>query len=282
MDQLATVSAIAAEIDRLVVRGHELADGYPDKPPALANLTAFPQLLGFAALLLLERPLTRDDVARIVPYTPSTLIDALVENNISEGVVTEGEGALVLTDAGRAAAEGMADVQEAAIAAVWSSAAEHVEIVERLLTPVVQHGRTIDPPRSPSNFGSFAAVCDRPTAAGTVLRLVTAVRYWRSDAHARALGDADLRPFEAHALNTLWDTHRGLQRFGQGFPKPGSKGVASLEARGLARAGAITPDGVELREEIERATDRHTLPVYHPLDDPSLRQLLAALRALPS
>jgi hypothetical protein len=128
----------------------------------------------------------------------------------------------------------------------------------------------------------FAAVCDRPTAHARVLRLITAVRYWRSDAHGRALADGDLRPFEAHALNRLWDEHRGLDRVGQGFAKPGRKGVASLEARGLARSDGITMEGIKLREHIERETDRLTAPIYDPLDEPSREQLLAAIRALPS
>jgi hypothetical protein len=281
-DERAFVSTVAAEIDRLVVRGHERAAEYRDKPPSVTKMTAFPQLLDFAAIVLLEQPITRADIARIVPYTPSALVDGLVDNNVAEGVVSEREGELELTDGGRAAAEGIVAVQEAAFTDIWSSASDELDGVDRLLASVVRHGRSIGPPRTPSNFALFSAVCDRPTKPGRVLRLITAVRYWRADAHGRALIEADLRPFEAHALNRLWDAHRGLERVGQGFEKPGRKGVASLEVRGLAESGTITGDGIKLREQVERATDEFTAPIYDVIDEPSRQELAAALRALPT
>ncbi len=168
------------------------------------------------------------------------------------------------------------------MADVWSPAADQVTLVERLLAPIVQLARAAQPPRTPSNFALFASACERPTAAGRVLRLLTSVRYWRADAHGRALAEADLRPFEGHALNRLWDRHRGRDRVGQGFAEPGRKGVASLEARGLSRQGAITAEGSNLREQIERDTDRLTAPIYDPLDEPSQEQLLVAITALPT
>jgi hypothetical protein len=281
-DRLEFVGAAAAEIDRLVVRGHDRAGEYPDKPAAMVELTAFPHLLSFAAIVLLKRPLVRADIARIVPFTPMSLIDGLIDNNVAEGVVSEQDGQLVLTDGGRRAAEGVVAVQEAAMAEVWSAVPDHVKVVEQLATQAVQHGRAIGAPRTPSNFEVFAAVCDRPTLEGTTLRLITSVRYWRADTHARALAEADLRPFEAHALNRLWDAQRGVDRIGQGFGEPGSKGVASLEVRGLAESGAITGDGVDVRERIERETDVLTAPIYGSLDVAAQDELLAALRALPA
>jgi hypothetical protein len=282
VEERAFVSAVAAEIDRVVVRGHERAADFHDMPPAVTQMTAFPQLLSSAAIVLLDRPMTRADVARIIPYTPSALVDGLVDNNIAEGVVSERDGPVELTDRGRAAAEGIVFVQEAAFAELWSAAAHEVKTVGSLLTRAVDRARTVEAPRTPSNFTLFAAHCDRPTEDGKVLRLITSVRYWRSDAHARAIAEADLRPFEAHALNRLWDAHRGVNRIGQGFDRPGQKGVASLEARRLAESGAITREGVELREEIERETDRLTAPIYDSLDESSRDQLLTAISALPS
>lgn len=61
-----------------------------------------------------------------------------------------------------------------------------------------------------------------------------------------------------------------MTRVGQGFPRPGTKGVV------------ITSDGIALREDVERATDRLTAPIYDPLDDPATEMLLGALQALPS
>src|SRR5688500_4958057 len=86
-DELA--ARTAAEIDRLVVRGHEVAADHPDPPPVLAGLTAHPALLNTVAIVLLAQPITRADVTRTVPYTPARLITALIDNNVGEGVVVE-------------------------------------------------------------------------------------------------------------------------------------------------------------------------------------------------
>jgi hypothetical protein len=279
--QLAFVSAVATEIDRLVVRGHELAQEYPDKPDVLSQMTALPHLLSTAAIVLLAQPLTRDEVKGIVPYTPVSLIDALIDNNIEEAVVTEGQGRIVLTDTGRVAAEAVTLVQEGSVARAWSAARDDVHAIERIVRPVVERATTIAPPRMPSNFALFAPHRSRPTIEGGVLRLITAARYWRADAHLRAIEDAGLDRSEAHALNRLWDAHRGVERVGQGFPNPGRGAVASLEQRGLARDGTITTDGMDVREKVEEETDRLTAPLYDEVDEPSLEELRRALEALP-
>lgn len=280
-DDLAFVAATGAQIDRVVVRGHELA-GAADKPPSLAELKAIPALLSTASIVLLSRPLTRAQIAGIVPYTPVTLIDALTDNNVAEGIIEERDGAVQLTDLGRTCAQDMVALQESAVTDAWVSAGDRFDTLERAFARVVEYGRSIGPLRSPSNFELFAAVCDRPTPVGRILRTMTAVRYWRADAHLVAVAHADLRPFEAHALNRLWDADRGVDRVGQGFPEPGRKGVASLEERGLAAEGAITDAGRALREQIERDTDRRTSPIYDVLDVTARAELLRALRALPA
>lgn len=279
--QLAFVSAVAAEIDRLVVRGHELVHESPDKPDVITQMTALPHLLSTAAIVLLLQPLTRDEVKGIVPYTPESMIDMLVDNNVAEGVVNEDGGRIVLTDAGRAAAEAVVRLQEDVVARVWSVAGDDVRTIERVLRPVVERAETIVPPRTPSNFALFAPHRSRPAVEGSVLRLMTAVRYWRADAHLRVIGDAGLQRAEAHALNKLWDAHRGVERVGQGFADPGRRATASLEDRGLADDGTITEDGIRLREKIEHETDQLTAQLYDGIDDASRDELLAALRSLP-
>jgi hypothetical protein len=279
--QLAFVSAVAAEIDRLVVGGHELAHAYPDKPAVLDELKALPHLLHTAAIVLLAQPLTRDEIKGVVPYTPTSLIDSLIDNNVDEGIVGEEDGRIVLTDTGRATAEAVVGVQEDSVARVWSAVADELRTIERVMRPAVDRARTIAPPRRPSNFALFAPHGDRPTLEGSVLRLMTAVRYWRADAHLRAVEDAQLDRAEAHALNVLWDAHRGVERVGQGFLNTGKQAMASLEARGLATDGTITTEGISLRERIEEETDRLTAPLYDEVDEPSRDELLRALRSVP-
>jgi helix-turn-helix protein len=279
--RFAVVSAIAAEIDRLVVRGHEVAHEYPDKPPELKDRPANPPLLPGTAVVLLAQPLAREDFKGIVPYAPHSLIDGLIDNNIDEGIVVEESGRLALTDTGRAFAEAFVKVQEDSVARAWSAAGEDVQTIERILRPVVERAQTITPPRTPSDFALFAPHHDRETSEGSVLRLITAIRYWRADAHLSAIDSAGLDRPEAHALNVLWDASRGVERVGQGFPKPGRRGTASLEERGLASDGKISAEGVALREKIEEETDRLTASLYDELDETTLHELLHALQALP-
>ena len=272
---------MAREIDRLVIRGHQEAGQYPDKPEVVRNLTVMPALLNTVGVVLLRQPLTRHDTQRIVFYTPPTIENALIDANIEGGILVEKDGELRLTEAGRAAAEGVVKLQEDAIAALWRDADEPLKEVDELATVVVRHGPAVEPPETPSNFPLFAAVVDRPTLPARVLRLITALRYWRSDAHRHAIGDAGLRPNEAHALNVLWDRHRAVERVGQGFGEPGTKGVATLEERGLAVDGVMTPNGLALRQHVEDATDRLTAPIYEGLDEAARNRLLVAIRALP-
>jgi hypothetical protein len=230
---------------------------------------------------MLEHPLTRGDLGRILTYTPPGVVDALIENNVSEGLVLRHDEQLSLTPAGRAAAAGVVSVQDASVAELWAVAEAPLATVEEIAVPLVRRGRQIAAPASPSTFEIFARVPDRPTPAGRVLRAITAMRYWRADAHRAALDAAGLVARDAHALNRLWDSHRGVSRVGQGFPEPGAKGVAALEAAQLAAGGAITPLGIELREQVELDTDRRTAPLYMGLDASSRDRLRSALFALP-
>lgn len=281
-DEYAFAAELAREIDRLVIAGHDAAEALPDKPDVVSSLAAHPALLNTVAIVLLDHPLTHDDFQRIIAYTPPKIVDALIDNNIDEGIVAQdAAGELSLTTAGRAAAEGVVAVQEAAVADMWKRATNHLANVERIATPLVDGARDLEAPATPSVFHHFAGVADRPTLAARVLRLITAMRYWRADAHRAALAEAGLSAGEAHALNRLWDAHRDVTRVGQGFPNPGTKGLAALEARQLADGGAITPLGIELRNRVEVDTDRRTAPLYEDLDASSRDQFRLAVSALP-
>ena len=273
--------AVASEIDRLVIRGHAVAAA-ADQPEPLAGLTVHTGLLSTAAIVLLAAPLVRDDVGRIMPYLPTPVADALIENNASEEVIERRGDELSLTDQGKVLARAMVDLQEDTIASLWAGSDDAMATVTDIADPIVRAALSGDAPSMPSAFHLFAAVTDRPTLAGRVLRTITAMRYWRADAHRAALHAVDLDPQQAHALNRLWDVKRGVERVGQGREEPGKRGVAALEQRGLADAGAITQAGVDLRETVETDTDVRTEPIYQGLNATGRDELLAALKALPS
>lgn len=248
---------------------------------ALQGMTAHPGLLNTVALVLLTRPITRDDLGRIVPYLPPALEDALIENNLAEGVVCWDGEQIALTNDGRDLAEAVVLLQESAVGDMWQGAEAASSEVEKIATPLVRGARDVDAPATPSAFALFADLIDRPTQSGRVLRAVTAMRYWRADAHRAALHAVGLDASEAHALNRLWDAHRNVDRAGQGRAEPGKRGLAALETHGLAKDGAITSLGVDQREEIEADTDARTDSLYEGLGDQSRHRLLAGLAGLP-
>ena len=274
-------SEVAREIDRLVIAGHSVAGAAAHEAEALQRMTAHPGLLNTVALLLLTRPITRDDLGRIVPYLPPALEDALIENNVAEGVVRWNGEQLALTNDGRDLAEAVVLLQESAVADMWQGAEAASTAVEKIAAPLVRGARDIDAPATPSAFALFADLIDRPTQSGRVLRAITAMRYWRADAHRAALHAVGLDASEAHALNRLWDAHRKVARVGQGRAEPGERGLAALETRGLAKDGAITSLGVDQREKIEADTDARTDSLYEGLGDGSRHRLLAGLAGLP-
>lgn len=274
------VGHIAGEIDRLVIAGHAAA-ARADDPPVLAT-TAQRGLLNSVAVVLLNESLDRSDVGRIVPYLPAPLADALIEDNVSHDIVQLHGDRLALTERGEMLARAVVEVQEKAIAAMWAGAGDALRDLEPLAAAVVARGRDLTPPALPDAFRLFARAVDRPSAPARVLRLITAMRYWRADAHRAALAAAGLEPQEAHALNRLWDAQRGVERVGQGRDDPGKRGVAALEGRGLAASGTITAEGLTLREAVEQDTDRRSEPLYDGLDRAARHSLLHGLQALPS
>jgi DNA-binding MarR family transcriptional regulator len=273
------VADLAAQIDRLVIAGHSNA-GRQEKPPVLASLNAQPGLLNTVAVVLLRRSIGVDDVGRILGYTPPSLVAMLVDDNVEHGFLDRSGDQLALTADGRAVAEAVVDVQERAVDDLWSGAGDVVAAVADLAGRAVTAAISAPPPVSAPVYPLFAGVLPRPTEAANALRAITALRYWRADAHRAVLAEAGLSPRAAHALNVLWDRHREVTRVGQGSGEPGTKGLADVEAAGLAAGGVISDTGIAQREAIERATDDATEPVYAGLDEQERSTLLAALSVL--
>ncbi len=271
------VSTAAAEIDRLVVGGHMAVARHPARAAMLRGLPAQPGLLNSLAAVLLRGPVTRDEVGLVMTYTPPAMVTFLLDNNRAGGSL-EADDEVRLTDAGREFATRTVDIQEAVIADLWSGADDAVRIAGEFAAAAVGHATTLK--ASPGVFHLFAAVTDRPAPDARTMRLLTALRYWRADAHRRALAEVELLPRAAHALNVRWGRYRDVSRLGQGGPELSHKGLADLEDRGLAADGHITDDGVALREEIEADTDRRTEPAYDALDNEDRAAFLKALTAL--
>ena len=109
---------------------------------------------------------------------------------------------------------------------------------------------------------------------------VTIVREWRGDAHIAILQAAGLGPCDCTVMQV------GTGRFPKGLAAATrlwtedewAAAVARLAARGWATEdGALTPVGIEAREQIEADTDRLCSPIWDSVSDEAGARLTALL-----
>ena len=148
---------------------------------------------------------------------------------------------------------------EAVVAGLAQHAPDIVEPLTRLgpeLWPIVAAlptvGRTF-----------FAAHLRMPRPEHPLLsgwHAVNCLREWRGDSHWALVVAAGLTGVEASILHNAWLGYEEgwLPRSRGSSPEEIEGALASLEAKGLAADGLVTPEGVELRRRIEADTDRLT------------------------
>jgi hypothetical protein len=244
-----------------------------------ATLKAHPGLINGLGTSLLHGPVPVDSIDVIYPYLPARIRDALIENNVTEGLLTVEDGHLHVTEAGREPTRLASVLLDDSADAMWAGCElDDVEATSRML---VDFGRGLAPPMTPSAFAVTQSLIDRPTPGGRTFRQLSALRYWRADAHRAAWAAAGLNVQEAHALNRLWDMDRGAVRVGQGDERPGRTGVEGLAAKGFAAGESITAAGRAAREAIEADTDARTEPIYAEMHEDLRAAFLAGLQELP-
>jgi hypothetical protein len=155
---------------------------------------------------------------------------------------------------------------EAVLAGLTEHAPAILEPLERLgprLWPIVE--------QLPMVGRVFAAAHLRmPRASDPVLsgwHAVNCLREWRGDTHWALVAAAGLDGVEASIVHNAWlgyepdwlPTSRGTD------PADLAAGWASLEGKGLAIAGTVTPEGVALRQRLEDDTDRLTTQPWERL-----------------
>lgn len=99
---------------------------------------------------------------------------------------------------------------------------------------------------------------DDPVLSGW--HAINCLREWRGDTHWALVVAAGLTGVEASILHNAWLGYDDgwLARSRGSSDEDIAAGLASLEAKGLARDGAVTAEGVALRQRIEDDTDRLT------------------------
>jgi hypothetical protein len=119
----------------------------------------------------------------------------------------------------------------------------------------------------------FASHLSRPRSSDPLLsawHAVNCLREWRGDTHWALVAAAGITGIEASILHNAWlgyesgwlPTSRGSSA------EEIASGWQLLEHRGLAEAGAVTPEGLALRQRLEDDTDRLTAPAWRSLGEP--------------
>jgi hypothetical protein len=148
-----------------------------------------------------------------------------------------------------------------------------VELLARATAPLEPYGRAL-----------FAGTLAQPlpgTPLGDLFRLGDRLREFRGDSHIAAWVAAGL---DAAEIGLLTELYWGLPARSYVRTRAWSNDQldaadARLEAAGLLRDGALTDEGRELREQIERATDAQMAPALDALGD-DLAELEAILTPL--
>lgn len=268
---------VAAELDRLVVAIYEATSAA--LAPSWPFPNAHPAVLHGIGSALLVGPVTVGGLHATYPYLPASMFEALVRNNVDEGVITLDGDVIGLTDAGRAQAQRTLGQFHDTVTAMWQR--RDLSGLERATAVAVAYAATRPTLAEPSAFAVQAPLTDQIELAPRLFRQLNALRYWRADAHRASWANAGLTVGEAHALNRLWGADRQVERVGQGDPRPGRTGVAALTARGLAADDQITDAGRTLREAIEAETDTGTAIAFESLDDATRVFVVRRLREIP-
>ena len=116
-------------------------------------------------------------------------------------------------------------------------------------------------------FAGWTAVPYPDDAWAQLWQACSTLRELRGDGHLAALVATGLNGTEANILTELWVGWEPLAYTGsRAWPaEVMAAATASLEARGLVAAGALTPAGHQLREQLEIATDLAVQPAIDAL-----------------
>ncbi len=165
-------------------------------------------------------------------------------------------------------------MQHTTFEAVWDARNEAVldglrEHAPAILDPLAALGPVLWPiVESLPSVGRvlFAAHLRMPRPDDPVLsgwHAVNCLREWRGDLHWALVAASGLDGDEASILHNAWLGYERdwLPKSRGSAPDALERAWSALEQRGLARAGAVTADGIALRQHLEDETDRlSTLP----------------------
>jgi hypothetical protein len=229
------VSALGDEIDRTALCIHTLAQADGRIRERMVEIGApAPSLLIVLATVLARRSISFDDIVLMQRYTSPDDLQRIVDVHVRAAMfAAEGDG-WAPTDAARRACRRVIEVQGELITDAWRGA--DASLVASIVAGV--------PPGSHAAFDQQRDVLpDAMTDEHRLLRLVTVLRYLKSDVHAAALARHGITPLDAPDVERRW-------RDGEAIPE---------------------------RDAVETETDRDLVTRLGGRED----DLLALLRSLP-
>jgi hypothetical protein len=244
VDLVAYTEAVAAEIDRafrqaMAVAGRRGGHGLRDRHPTgfAPELVEFRTSLGWP-----DGQVSAEDFAEVVRYDDRARRDQSVVASVERGALArDDDGTIRATTAGRAFVDDLYRTQTGILAQAWAGHDQRL----RRLAPVL--GDLVRVAASSAEIpGTFRAMepAYEPDGVGTpvlVLNRLSALRYMRSDKHAKAWRETGLTAVEMVQLQATDDSRK---------------------------------------HQIERRTNELSAPVFAGLTDGERSQLLDDLRAL--
>jgi hypothetical protein len=250
---------LAPEIDRLALCVHPPSGRHPRFRAAAAELPLPPgSILVVAARFLAAGGVTLDDLQLLSRYDSRALVAANVRRHVELGFLAEGsDGALVPTEAFRAAAALVLQVQAEAAAELWAAAGPRLEELLGLADRLVDGATERAGEETPAFAGQRRTHHVVPTsAAGRFLARCTELRYLRADLHAAALGRRGLAGPSARTADRLWRGHaitdeEGEALAGKGLAQRGASGWALCDGVGAARTAAEVETDAAMARDLD-------------------------------
>lgn len=260
---MSQVELIARHTDRLVWAVGDVVRAEQDTFAVSSDLPSdvFGPLLN---LIPWRHQLTEDLIRRRYLYRPPAVMDTFISNLEETGLCRKVDDRLVPTDLLALVATEVNAAVDATTHQLWHNHRDEVALVSDLARHVVHAAR--------DRHGLVALAQSAPEAANLFHRCwqhLTALRLVRNEAHVDAWSEFGLQPGDVEVLTDAWAGTK-LQA-----PIVHSE---NLYAHNLVADGAVTTHGIEVRQQIEDATDAGVAEAYGVIDTAAF---LDALRTLP-
>ncbi len=268
MDTLATVARIGPAVDNLVFAIAPAVSDTDRQRLAEAVRAAGGddprRIIAFAEFL--QTGLDPQVAELRMPYDPDGAVREWLESLTESGVARTENGRIIANDRLRVAIDAVITAQTNATRSLWGDRLREVELAIDLMGQVATA-------TSPDHTvaGAHRSLADPDDPCLLMSRRLVTMRYIRQHDHRMAWTDAGCTKRQILALTELW--HGGVV--------DDDDAMTELVDRGLATpGGALTDEGTELREQIEKDTNARNALNFTILGDSGTARLATVLEGL--